>query len=320
MTTSKDRTWITNLIPIVALGVMIIVFSITTNGMFLSGSNVVGLIEQFIPLVMGGLGMIFVIAQGSIDMSFGSTLALCGTVGFIVGAEVGSWLFLPVAIGIGFAIGLFNGVIVSKFKVSSFMVTIAMLITIRAVVQLVLVGKTFIVPTEIRNYNDFTVKIIVTVALIAIVYYLFERTRLGRYSRAIGENEKAVKSSGISNEKYKIIAFIISGVFAGIAGAFMLARAGGTNSNLGNMQELRIFMTMFIGGIPITGGMGTKVYKVLAGAAVIALLENGLSFSGASGPVYEMVEGLILIAVIALTLYMYNKAIHTKTLLPDSHS
>jgi len=307
-----EKSWFTNIIPITALVVMLIVFLISTNGLYLSSSNIVALVEQFIPLLMGAMGMIFVISQGSIDMSFGSNLAVCGMISLVASLTIGSWLFFPLAMVIGAGVGWFNGTIISKFKVSSFMVTIAMLITLRAIVQALMMNKVYLITPEIKAFNSVPVKLISTVVIIVVIYYLFEKSKFGRVSRAIGENEKAVRSAGINVDNYRIIAFVISGMFAGICGAFMLTRGGGANQNMGNMQELRIFMTMFIGGIPITGGMGTRVYKAVVGAALIALLENGLSLSGASGPTYEMVEGLILIGIIAVSLYLYNKTVHAR--------
>ena len=140
------------------------------------------------------------------------------------------------------------------------------------------------------------------IILIVIVWYVFNYTPFGAYCRAIGENENAVKFAGVPVTKIKIIAFGLSGLFTGIASVFVLARVGGCSTTLGLGFEMRVMMAMFIGGIPVEGGSGTRLYKMIVGAFMITLLENGLVLTGSSGSITQLIRGIVLLAVVYITI------------------
>jgi ribose transport system permease protein len=148
--------------------------------------------------------------------------------------------------------------------------------------------------------------------LVLLMGYLFEYTRVGYYSKVIGENETVGKFTGISVNKMKILAFIFSGVMAGIVGAFTISRIGGVDPGMGNFFELQVMLALFIGGVPVTGGMGSKIYKLLIGAPTIALLENGLVLCRVRGELSELIEGIVLILVVFITLKSYSRSAAAK--------
>ncbi|MBR3644278.1 MAG: hypothetical protein IKN57_12315 [Parasporobacterium sp.] len=137
---------------------------------------------------------------------------------------------------------------------------------------------------------------------------MFEYTRFGAYCKCIGENELTSASSGIDTTKIKILAFVLSGTMVGIAGAFNVARLGGASTTIGSMFEMRVMMSLYIGGIPISGGTKSKMYKLILGAFILAVLENGLTISGVMGPLYEFIEGVVLITVVASTLFLNRQS------------
>lgn len=106
----------------------------------------------------------------------------------------------------------------------------------------------------------------------------------------------------------KIIAFVFSGVMASIVGAFTLGRIGGVDPGMGNFFELEVMLALFVGGVPVTGGMQSRIYKLLIGAPTIALLENGLVLCGIRAEFSEGIEGLVLILIVIITLRSYSKA------------
>ena len=141
------------------------------------------------------------------------------------------------------------------------------------------------------------------------MYYLFEYTKIGYFSRCIGENEVAGTYSGISVKLYKVIAFVLSGIMAGIVGAFTVGRIGGVDPTMGSFFELQVMIALFVGGVPVMGGSGSKFYRLFIGALTLALLENGLTLSKVSSEASELIEGIILIGVVFFTLYMRSKFI-----------
>ena len=102
-------------------------------------------------------------------------------------------------------------------------------------------------------------------------------------------------------DKVKIAAFVVSGLMAAIAGIFTVARLGGVNNTTGSGFEMKVMMAMYIAGIPVQGGEGSKVYKLLFGAPAIIMLENGLVMCGLNAGVTQLVRGLVLLGADFLT-------------------
>ncbi len=285
-------------IPFIIFLCMVIIFGILTQGQLFAPKNLMFIVEQTLNIVLAGLGLVFVAAIGGTDITQGSLVALAAAFGASVSVDVTPLMAIPVVILIGLTSGFVLGMVNAKFKVPSFMASLAMLIALRASVSLTLRARTIILPETLRTFDEMYVKVPVVIVLTLIAIYVFDFTPFGAYCRAIGENEKAARFTGINVNKVKVAAFMISGLSVGIASLFILARVGGASNVLGVGYEMRILMALFIGGIPVRGGSGTKVYKMIVGAFLITLLENGLTISGISGSMIQMIRGLILLSVV----------------------
>lgn len=299
--------WIRAVFPFISLVVLAVIFSITTGNKLWSVNNLQTIVSTMIPLIIGGLGMIFVVATGGCDISQGSTVALAGTVAAIACNGLGFWVYFPAAILVGVCVGLFNGTVVSRLKVPSLMVTLAMLISLRALVTYITNGQVIYVPDSVLSLDDFSVKIPIFLLLFIVMGYLFEYTRVGFFTKMLGENEVAGGYTGIPIAKYKTVAFVLSGMMAGIVGALTVGRIGGVDPSMGNFFELEVMMALFVGGIPVTGGMGSKIYKLVIGALTLSLLVDGLTLSKVSGEISELIEGIILILFVFFALFMNTK-------------
>jgi ribose transport system permease protein len=247
----------------------------------------------------------FVAAQGSIDLSVGVNLALSGVLATRIALAAGlPWLLPPLAMLFSLIVGLIVGVIVSRFKVSSFMITIAMLIGVRGLVNYIQtkIGVEYI-PEAVRVLNVPTVKITLFFVIVVIMLYLFEFTKAGRYSRAIGENEVTARFVGVPVTRMKILAFALSGLMSGIGAIFTLVTVGGTTNTMGTFLEMKVAMAIFFGGVLVTGGASAKIYKVLLGSLSITIIINGLALIGKSeSQISEMVEGLLLLLILFITI------------------
>lgn len=287
---------------LIILVVIAVIFGIATEGSVFVAANLKNLFNQSLATIIAALGMVFVASMGGTDITHGSLLALSAVISSMTVEKGGAILFIPVAILVGAASGLLLGVINAKFKVPSFMASLALLIAYRALVNLLLNTKTYGFPKEISGFGELWFEAAAVVVMIIIITYIFHYTSFGTYVRAIGENENSVRYAGINVEKVKIIAFILSGIMAAIAGVFLVARIGGTNNTLGGGFEMKVMMAMFIGGIPVEGGMGSKLYKLVIGAPTIILLENGLVLCGADGAVTQLIRGMVLLLAIYITM------------------
>ena len=293
------------LVPFIAFVVLLAFFSIGTKGKMLYSYSLKMLVEQSILTIISGCGVLFVVAQGSIDLTVGVNVALAGVVGMHVAQITGvGWLMVPVALVIGLLLGLLNGVIVSKCHVPSFTLSIAMLIGVRGIVNYIqtIIGVEYIPPSMLFiTSSGFR---IAAFAFIAIVMaYLFEFTRLGRYSRAIGENETTARYVGVPVDKMKILVFALSGLMAGFGALFSMATVGGTTQTMGVFLEMKVAMSIFFGGVLVTGGSSAKFYKIILGALSITIIVYGLSLMGMSDShISQSVEGGLLLLILFITI------------------
>lgn len=291
------------LISLIILVLMIVIFQVTTDGRLLQKRNVLNLINQSLTVLIAGLGMIFVASMGGTDITTGVVAALAGMFAAVV-ASKSFLLAFPAAILIGALFGLFLGTVNAFFKVPSFMASLSILIAGKATITWITSKNMIFATPEIMALNKFEYKLPILLFLIVIMGYILEFTPFGNYLKAIGENETAVVYMGVNVRKIKMLAFMISGIMFGIAGIFVIARSGGVSNTTGTGMEMQVMMALFIGGIPVAGGTGSKIYKLLVGAPLIAILENGLVLSGSLGPLTQLVKGLILLLIVYLSISM----------------
>ena len=295
----KIRLKVTALIPAAVFVFIILVFEVASGGSFLSSYNVINLFGQALTTIIAGLGMMCVIAMGGTDITHGSLVGMVGALSLFAVSAWGNFIMLPVALLVGIASGFVAGFFNAKGKVPSFMVTLAMLLAMRAGVSIAIGSRTILAPIDIVNIVTNPIfELVSVVVIIALFVYLWNYTRLGFYMRAIGENENAVKYVGINVDKIKIVAFVISGLMAAVAGFFTVSSVGGASYNLGASFEMQVMMAVFVGGVPVVGGRETQIYKVVIGALVIASLQNGLTICNVSGSVTEGISGLILVGAV----------------------
>lgn len=299
---------VTDLLPVCTLLLVVIFFSIFSGGKILTPHNMSSVVDQSLTVMIGGMGMIFVLCHGGIDLAIGSLACLASFIAAMTAMPYGIVPVFLAAIATGVVSGFLTGLIAAKFKVPSFMVTVALQTGIREIANyLSTTSGILLASTELQKFNKLSVKLPFVLILLAVMWYVFEYTRLGKYSRAIGENELCCKISGINVVKIKMIDFMICGAIAGIAGIFMMARTGGASNMLGKGFELRVIMALFLGSVPVVGGMDSKMFKVVIGALTVIILENGLSVSGISGGLYQLIEGIMMIAMCVLTAYVKKK-------------
>lgn len=240
--------------------------------------------------------------MGGTDITTGVVVALAGCFG-LMGAEASgnSIVFIIISVLIGIGSGLLLGYVNAKRKVNSFMASLALMIAYRAVVNLIMSNNAYYLPDNLYVLDNTGVKAVILVIMVVVIIYIWRFTRFGNYVRGIGENEVAMKFAGVNVDRVKIAAFAVSGLMAAIAGIFTVARLGGTSNTMGSGFEMRVMMALYIAGIPVQGGEGSKVYKLLFGAPAIIMLENGLVLCGLDAGVTQLVRGLVLLGAVALT-------------------
>lgn len=298
-----------DLLPVISLVVLVIIFGITSGGGLFQSFNIQSVIRDSIPVILGGLGVIFVIATGGCDLSIGAVAAVAATVGAYYGSQYGAVWTIIIALLIGLASGIFLGFIVSRCHISSFMASLALLMGLRGFLNVCNVTwQQVYLPESLLVINQFGPALAITVILTAIIVFLFEKTSFGYYCKGMGENENTMKSIGVNTAKVRHCAFIVSGIMAAIMGLLLISSTGGSSSTLGNFMEMKVQMGVFLGGVLVSGGMRSKIYKLIFGSLSITVIVNGLTISGASSSITELAEGLILMLILFLTIQMSDHA------------
>lgn len=291
---------LTKYMCIITLAVTFLVLSICTKGGIVSTSILKTVFNQSVTTLIGGLGLIFVISIGGTDISTGSLMGACGAFSIYLGQIHGNWIIIPVSLAIGLLSGFFLGIVHTKGRVISFMLSLSMLIAIRGAVSLLIGSSSYIVPRSLQILDDMPIKVSFVIIASMGTWYLLERSSFGRYCKAIGENENAVRYNGINVDLVKIIAFVLSGLMIGVAAVFTLARVGSVNNSMGVGFEMKALLAMYVAGVPVQGGYGTRLYKLICGAVTLNLLEVGLTRIGVGGPQVQLIKATVLLLMVFL--------------------
>lgn len=311
----KQKIDMNKAVPFISLGVILIVFAILTGGNMFSPFNLRTLLDQTVILLVLCSGAIFVVALGCCDLSVGVVSGMCAVVSDIVFMVTGNaFLMVITAIGIGIGFGALNGMINAKFKVPSFMETLALLIGLRGIINFIQskVGVTHAGDAILMLQKQY-IKIPLLILILAVSWFLLERTSFGRNARAVGENEILAKYVGKPVDRVKIFCFMLSGLTAAIAGFFIIARSGGTSTTMGTMYEMKTLIAIYVGGVLVRGGSTASAYKMIIGCFVFMIIENGLKIMGfGSSEISELVEGILLMVILFITIHAENRTVKIK--------
>lgn len=290
---------------------IIFIFGATRYGEnFTSSFNLWKLLQNNTFFALIALGMTFVIITGGIDLSVGAVVALSAVAGARLSDE-GVWIATLGAVALGMAVGLINGILIARFHVQPFIITLAALLAARGG-ALNLSGNASVSIDFTSNYRDlWTTKVgpVPLPVLITVVLYLaasiaLNLTRFGRHTLAIGGNEEAARLAGLPVSRTLITVYALSGALAGLAGAFQAS--SGTGSPIAGIGwELTAIAAVVVGGTLLTGGRGS-VGTTLVGVILLGLIFNELNFEQGKGtftlPQYweEIIRGAFLLVVVLL--------------------
>lgn len=298
-----------------ALVLLIAVFTLLSDD-FATLRNARNIFNQITINTILAVGMTFVILVAGIDLSVGAVMAFAimtaGVVLKLEGLSVGLAILLSVlaGLGVGMAVGFFNGWVSERWRLPSFIVTLGTLNIARGAALLTTDASTlYQFPKSFTAFgtntifgNTIPLIFLVAVALVLISWFVLTRTTFGRLIYAIGNNEEAVRLSGHNPAYYKIAAFTISGLTAGIAGIVNMSRLTIASPIVGVGFELNAIAAVIIGGTSLFGGKGS-VIGTFIGASIIGVLENGLVLLGVEDFLRQMITGFVIIIAVILDYY-----------------
>ncbi|MCI0754695.1 ABC transporter permease [Teichococcus vastitatis] len=282
------------------------------NPLFLSGVNLLNMANLIGLFGIFAIGQGLIIITGGIDLSVGSMFALLGVV--LVDLLVNFELFWPLAvlatIGIGLALGLLHGLLVTRLKLQPFVVTLCGLLIYRGIaryytqdstsgfgyagdidtVSWLASGRSFGIP------NPFIIMVVVAIIMAVVLH----RTVFGRYLYAVGRNEEAARHSGINTDAVITGAYLLGGALAGLAGVLLVFYTSSVSpSSFGSFYELYAIAAAVLGGCSLRGGEGS-ILGIVLGTVLLQILQNLVNILGIPSSLnFAVMGGVILLGVIA---------------------
>jgi ribose transport system permease protein len=303
--------WNRNSLSFIAL-ILIFILSIFVPR-FLSFTNISNIIRQSAFNAIIAAGMTFVILSAGIDLSVGSIVAVssCVTAGFLKAGHP-ILVSILIGIGIGFIIGLVNGILVSKVNIPAFIATlgtmgigrgIALVYTQGAAVSGLPVSFLFL-----GRFSLFGFPLVIYVVIIVYIisFLILKYSLFGLHVYATGGNEYAAYLSGVKVQKVKTICHIISGSFSAISGILLTARLNSAQPVLGIGYELDAIAAVVIGGTSLFGGKGS-IIGTLLGALIMGMVRNSLNLLDVSSYTQQIVIGIVLIIAVGINVMGIKK-------------
>lgn len=285
-------------------------FAVLYPDRFLTQVNVSAMIRQFVTLMLFAVGPSIVMTMGSLDLSYVGIWMLGGILVWLLFPVVGLFAILIMPL-LGVLTGLMIGVIQAKARIPSFILTLSIMITYWGLTALLSGGY----PRTVDGYGFLTADLIPgiptemlwTLPILAAAIFLLKRTPLGTYFYALGSNEEGVQLAGINVDKYKIMAFAVSGLITGISGMILFQHMGGSVPVELNMNTMNWpLVAIVLGGTPLMGGSGGPQRTIL-GAITLTVLIRGLNIAMLEPEAIQLLVGLMLIASIIVGSRSLNK-------------
>lgn len=303
---AKGFSTFKELVMLFILILMIIILWILSPA-FGSFSNFINIFKQTAINGILATGMACVILVGGFDLSVGAIVGLSGVVAALL-AQGNFPLVVPIVIAIlvGAAAGMFNGVCVAYLKIPAFVVTLGSMSIIRGLAYVVSGGKPIFGVSAEYEYiaggkllGNIPLLVIYFLAIVLILGFVLSMTVYGRHLYSVGGNNTAAQVSGINVKGIKMSAYTICGLLAGVAGMLLTSRTVSGSPVTGEGYELDAIAAVVVGGFSLDGGKG-KWYGVIIGALIFSVISNGLDIMGVSSYYQNIIKGIIIILAVYL--------------------
>ncbi len=303
---AKIKKLLSSEIGLVLTFLIISVFFSFLSDYFFAPKNLFNVTRQVSINLIVAIGTTFVILTGEIDLSVGSVAALSGVAtAWVMTITNSITLGILAGLGIGLVIGLINGLLTVYGKIQSFIVTLAMLGIARGIALSWTSGRP--ISNLTREFAVFgagylgkiPVSSIIATVFFILGFIILNKTKHGVYVLSTGANREAARLSAIPVNRYRILAFLVSGLLSAVGGIIITSRLLSAQPTVAEGMELNVIAAVVLGGASLSGGEGSVVGTLL-GAMIIGVINNGMNLTGVSPFLQEIVKGLIILfAVLA---------------------
>lgn len=307
------RSWLESLmreygIIIAFLAELLIFTSVSEH--FLTPTNLINVTLQTSIIAIIAVGMTFVILTAGIDLSVGSLVAMSGVIcALLLKLEIPVWFALVVGIGggvlLGVASGAFSGLFITKFNITPFIATLAMMTIWRGAAYMVVGGRPVWGLPEAFDFlgsgrlAGIPFPTVVMIVVYSVAWFVLAHTPFGRHVYAVGGNAEAARLAGIRTNKVILWVYMICGGLAALSGVLLASRMSSGQPNAGLMYELDVIATVVVGGTSLFGGRGSIV-GTFFGAMLIGVLRNGLNLVGVGSYFQQVVLGVVILLAVIL--------------------
>lgn len=291
--------------------VLFIFFSVQADA-FMSANNLVNVLRQIAPTVIVAMAMTFVITTGQIDLSVGSVLGLSAAALGLWASSGSAVLALLLALVLGLGIGMLTGALTAYGRLQSFIVTLAALTAVRGIALLVTEGysapidSSLIISLGQAKFLGLYIPTWIAIGVVLLAWYVFGKTRFGRYVVAVGSNAESLRRSGVDIRRIRMAVLGMTGIAAALAGILTAARLSSGSPNSGTMFELEVITAVVLGGTSLMGGRGSIIGSAI-GALTLGIISNGLVLLGVDVYWVPIVQGIILVVAILLNSKIFSR-------------
>jgi len=303
---------------VLVLIALVVAFSLMTPN-FLDPNNIFNITRQVATLGIVAVGFSFVLITGGIDLSVGYQISLNVVVTGILMAKVGLPWYVAVlaALVLGTLIGIVNGLIITYTGVAPLIVTLSMMMILNGVSYLVSKGlPIFGFPAEFSLIGQgalygIPISLLILIVVWAVGIFILNKTSVGRYFYAIGNNAEAARLSGVNTRRTIILVYALSGLFTAIGAVLLLSRLNSAQSATGAGFEFSVLTACVLGGISVMGGRGS-LFGAFVGVMIVGVLDNGLVLMNVSEYVQLVIKGVILMTAVIYDAMSKNSKGRTK--------
>jgi len=308
-----SREWLqrnlNTITPITAAVILMLALRAVNPYFLATHDSVVTLVYSISWFLIAATGLTMIILMGSFDFSIPSVLKLSAVICGVFYPQLGL-LVIPFALAVSLVFGLTNGILLARFNIPSFMATLATSFVAEGLAQIISGGFTWIIMDP--NFWAISITFIPprlglpsifywAIGLWALGIFITFMTPLGRAIYAIGGNLLGARLAGINVRGVRITVFMISALYAGLAGVLYAAQIQGAHMQVGVMDTIPLFASIVVGGTALTGGVG-GVHRTLLGVLIIRWLDSGMSMLGIDYNVRMIVFGSIAILMTIATI------------------
>ena len=289
---------------LLALAVLVILFSFLSPH-FLNTNNLLTILSQVSIIAIMAFGMTFVLMIGEIDLSVGSIAALSGLfLGLMLSFGLSGPIAILVALIVGALAGGANGLISARWRIPTFIVTVATMGIFRGIGYSTTDAKPIQIEDEFilflgnqKVFGVIPVSVLIVIVLLILFHILLSKTKFGRRAKMMGGNRTAAQYVGINTMSLQIKVFMISGIAAAVSGILLTSRLYSAQPHAGTGYELDAIAAAVLGGTSLTGGYGT-VFGTFIGALIMGVINNGMNLIGLPYFYQQIVKGLIIIVAV----------------------